>query len=67
MHWMRLAATVGDTPAYRLYLRQGFVPVGDPEPLREGSTLLAQTLEHRLNGVGGGVGGGVGREVGTES
>jgi len=39
-----LSATCGDTPAMRLYLRAGFQPVGDPEPLRRGSTLLAQPM-----------------------
>jgi len=39
-----LSVTCGNTPAMRLYLRAGFQPVGDPEPLRAGSTLLAQPM-----------------------
>lgn len=39
-----LSATCGDTPAMRLYLRAGFRPDGDPEPLRSGSALLAQPM-----------------------
>lgn len=39
-----LGVTRGDTPAYRLYTRAGFRPVGDPEPLRPGSALLAQPM-----------------------
>lgn len=44
----RLGVTVGDTPAMRLYLALGFVPVGLPEPLREGSHCMAQTMERAL-------------------
>ena len=39
-----LGVTCGDTPARRLYSRAGFVPVGEPEPLRPGSTLLSQPM-----------------------
>lgn len=42
---VRLGVTVGDSPATRLYSRHGFVQVGEPEPLREGSSLMAQTME----------------------
>lgn len=45
---VRLGVTVGDSPATRLYARHGFVEVGEPEPLREGSPLMAQTLERWL-------------------
>jgi ribosomal protein S18 acetylase RimI-like enzyme len=41
---VRLGVTQGDTPAVRLYLREGFRNVGEPEPLRPGSTLLSQTM-----------------------
>lgn len=39
-----LRVTCGDTPARRLYMRAGFIPCGDPEPLRPGSTVLAQPM-----------------------
>lgn len=39
-----LRVTCGDTAARRLYERAGFTPVGDPEPLRPGSTVLAQLM-----------------------
>lgn len=39
-----LSVTCGDTPAKRLYSQAGFEPVGDPEPLRPGSTLLSQRM-----------------------
>lgn len=45
---LRLGVTVGDTPASRLYATHGFVPVGEPEPLREGSVLRAQAMELAL-------------------
>ena len=45
---VRLGVTVGDSPATRLYAAHGFVGVGAPEPLREGSPLMAQTLERGL-------------------
>jgi GNAT superfamily N-acetyltransferase len=41
---MELGVTVADSPAVRLYARLGFERVGDPEPLREGSALLAQRM-----------------------
>jgi len=39
-----LAATCGDTPAMRLYRRAGFRPIGEPEPLRPGSSVLARSM-----------------------
>jgi GNAT superfamily N-acetyltransferase len=44
-----LDVTCGDTPAPRLYARAGFVPVGDPQPLRAGSELLKQPMQLSLN------------------
>ena len=43
-----LGVTRGDTPARRLYDRAGFEPVGGPEPLRPGSTLLSQPMRLEL-------------------
>lgn len=43
-----LAVTCGDRPARRLYERAGFTPVGEPQPLRPGSTLLAQSMRLEL-------------------
>lgn len=45
---VRLGVTVGDSPASRLYASHGFVAVGEPEPLRQGSPLMARTLECAL-------------------
>lgn len=39
-----LDVTQGDTPAVRLYLREGFRNVGDPFPFRQGSPLLSQAM-----------------------
>lgn len=39
-----LRVTCGNTAANRLYTRAGFEPAGDPEPLRPGSTELAQPM-----------------------
>src|SRR5947207_1108060 len=33
VRWLDLGVTCGDTPAMRLYMRAGFVAVGEPEPL----------------------------------
>lgn len=52
VHWLRqhavhrlvLGATCGNTPAMRLYLKQGFRPRGAPQPLRPGSSLLSQPM-----------------------
>jgi ribosomal protein S18 acetylase RimI-like enzyme len=43
-----LDVTRGDTPATRLYLRAGFRPAGEPEPLREGSALEVQPMRLTL-------------------
>jgi GNAT superfamily N-acetyltransferase len=43
-----LAVTCGDSPARRLYERAGFKPMGSPQPLRPGSTLLAQPMRRPL-------------------
>ncbi len=40
-----LGVTVSDSPAWRLYVSMGFRPVGQPQPLREGSIVQAQTME----------------------
>lgn len=42
---VRLGVTHADSPAMRLYRVHGFRPVGDMEPLREGSDLMAQAIE----------------------
>ena len=47
---VRLGVTLADSPAYRLYVRHGFLPLGEPEPLRDGVDLLAQNLALRLAG-----------------
>ena len=39
-----LEVTLGDTPARRLYERAGFVPDGEPVPLRPGGELLEQPM-----------------------
>jgi len=43
-----LGVTCGDSPARRLYERAGFKPLGEPQPLRPGSTLLAQPMRLAL-------------------
>lgn len=43
-----LGVTCGDSPARRLYGRAGFKPLGEPGPLRQGSTLLAQRMRLTL-------------------
>lgn len=45
---VQLGVTCGDTPAARLYARAGFVAVGAPERLRDGSALLSQTMRLAL-------------------
>ena len=46
--YLALGVTCGDSPAMRLYVRAGFQPLGDPEPLRPGSELLAQPMRLTL-------------------
>jgi ribosomal protein S18 acetylase RimI-like enzyme len=41
---LELGVTCGNSPAWRLYSRAGFEPVGPPQPLRPGSELLGQTM-----------------------
>jgi ribosomal protein S18 acetylase RimI-like enzyme len=43
-----LRVTCGDTPARRLYVRAGFEPFGEIEPLRPGSSVLTQPMRLRL-------------------
>lgn len=43
-HFAKLGVTYGDTPAMRLYQRTGFVEIGSREPIRAGSTVLAQNM-----------------------
>ncbi|MGI9430866.1 MAG: GNAT family N-acetyltransferase [Myxococcota bacterium] len=45
---LSLGVTCGDTAATRLYRAAGFEPVGDTEPLRPGSELVAQPMTLRL-------------------
>jgi GNAT superfamily N-acetyltransferase len=45
-----LSVTCGDSPARRLYDRVGFLPAGNPKPLRTGATLMAQEMELNLVG-----------------
>jgi GNAT superfamily N-acetyltransferase len=44
-----LKVTCGDTPAARLYTREGFEPEGKTEPLRPGSSLDVQPMRLPLN------------------
>jgi ribosomal protein S18 acetylase RimI-like enzyme len=53
VRWLMLGVTCGDTPAMRLYLRAGFTPAGEPEPLRAGSNVLAQSMRLELRPTGG--------------
>lgn len=48
--FLDLGVTCGDSPARRLYERAGFKPRGEPQPLRQGSTLLAQSMRLELGG-----------------
>jgi GNAT superfamily N-acetyltransferase len=45
-----LDVTIDNTPARRLYERAGFVPIGDPKPLRPGSTVQSQAMRLALTG-----------------
>jgi GNAT superfamily N-acetyltransferase len=45
---LNLGVTDRDSPARRLYLRLGFVPVGQPEPLRPGSDLSCRSMRLQL-------------------
>lgn len=47
---IRLGVTIADSPAHRLYIRHGFLPVGEPEPLRDGTDLLAQNMSLHVAG-----------------
>jgi GNAT superfamily N-acetyltransferase len=49
-HHLALGVRCGDTPAARLYARAGFRPVGEPEPIRSGSSLLGQAMQLELRG-----------------
>lgn len=46
---LRLGVAVAESPAMHLYQSFGFVPVGAVGPIREGSTMLAQTMHLKLN------------------
>jgi GNAT superfamily N-acetyltransferase len=46
-----LSVTLGDTSAYRMYIRAGFAPTGAHTPIRPGSGLLAQPMQLVLSGV----------------
>ena len=50
--YLALGVTCGNNPAMRLYLRAGFKPIGEPEPLRPGSELLAQAMRLPLRTAG---------------
>ena len=39
-----LGVTFRNSPAMRLYTRAGFQPVGEPQPMRQGSELLGQPM-----------------------
>ena len=41
---LKLAVTIGATPAWGLYLASGFRPEGEPQPLRDGSELMVQPM-----------------------
>jgi GNAT superfamily N-acetyltransferase len=40
-----LGVTLGHTPARRLYERAGFQPLGEPAPIRPGSTILGHEMQ----------------------
>ncbi len=47
-NYLELGVTCGDSPARRLYSRAGFVPVGQPQLFRPGSSLLGQMMRLKL-------------------
>lgn len=49
--FLDLGVTCGNSPARRLYERAGFKPVGEPQPLRPGSELVAQSMRLALRGA----------------
>lgn len=49
--FLDLGVTCGNSPARRLYERAGFKPVAEPQPLRPGSQLLAQSMRLPLTGA----------------
>ena len=57
MQWARdsgartMTLTVSAEPAARMYRRAGFVDVGIPHPLREGSELMQQAMEIDLTSL----------------
>ena len=56
-----------DNPsAVRLYERSGFVTVGAPRPLREGSDIAAVAMERRLGDAGAGVASAGGADPGID-
>ena len=46
---LELGVTLRDSPAFRLYRRSGFLPVGGPQMFRTGSDLLGQTMRLELD------------------
>jgi GNAT superfamily N-acetyltransferase len=42
--FLELGVTCGNSPARRLHERAGFKPIGEPQPLRPTSQLLAQSM-----------------------
>lgn len=45
---LQLGVTWADSPAVRLYLRNGFQPYGEAEPIRPGSPLVARRMRLEL-------------------
>lgn len=45
---VRLSVTCGETPARRLYEREGFEAVGEPEPRQGSATLMEQNMRRLL-------------------
>ncbi|MFZ6647803.1 GNAT family N-acetyltransferase [Undibacterium sp. TJN25] len=46
---VQLGVVCGDTPAVRLYAREGFKIAGEIEPLRPGSAFMSQPMHLSLN------------------